>query len=558
MKKYLNILLVLLMGLSIPSQAFAGPGHSHDEVAPVDKHEGVSYASSEVFSDKYELLLRYDPIHPGEVAHMTLFISDYETNKPVNEAKISIIAQEDSGITFSIHQNGNGTYSIEATFPEKRDYSLAVRLEGPLGPDLMLLEHIEVGVEPELAPNSSLAHFLEDNNWILILLALLVGLFVGFLFRRKGRSLNTRTNILVLIFIGWAIPFQQAGAHGDDDHTGGSAGNNFSNTVPIPKETQFLFDIYTQKVSKGSFQESSHLFGTIFPSSNGQAIISADQNGTIAQVHVNVGQKVKKGQSLATIKKTIDVGTNIGLQAEANSLAAEYEAAKKEVERLSTISDIAAKRDIDEAASRLQKAETNLALFNSNSGKSMTLTAPIDGVVSNFKLSIGTTVTTGQTLFTITDLSLLYVEAQVFDRDAEKIVADAIYTMDCVNDHDTHVSSQVKLLSKALEINTTNQSQKVLFQVDNPNGDFKIGEFVNIRVFSPSPSLHITMPNSAITEINGKPVVFVKESAEKYTVSYVQIGHNNGTHTTILKGLEEGERVVVNGSYQLKMIFLNQ
>jgi cobalt-zinc-cadmium efflux system membrane fusion protein len=46
--------------------------------------------------------------------------------------------------------------------------------------------------------------------------------------------------------------------------------------------------------------------------------------------------------------------------------------------------------------------------------------------------------------------------------------------------------------------------------------------------------------------------------AEKYTVSYVQLGENNGTFTSILKGVEEGERVVTNASYQLKMIYLNQ
>ena len=39
---------------------------------------------------------------------------------------------------------------------------------------------------------------------------------------------------------------------------------------------------------------------------------------------------------------------------------------------------------------------------------------------------------------------------------------------------------------------------------------------------------------------------------------YVSLGENNGQATTILKGIEEGERVVINGTYQLKMMFLNQ
>ncbi|MBK8449278.1 MAG: hypothetical protein IPL42_04295 [Saprospiraceae bacterium] len=97
-----------------------------------------------------------------------------------------------------------------------------------------------------------------------------------------------------------------------------------------------------------------------------------------------------------------------------------------------------------------------------------------------------------------------------------------------------------------------------MFQLNNPDNDFKIGEFVNIRVFASESSHQIVLPNSAITEINGKPVVFIKDAAEKYSVSYVQLGENNGSFTSILKGVEEDERIVVNASYQLKMIFLNQ
>lgn len=228
------------------------------------------------------------------------------------------------------------------------------------------------------------------------------------------------------------------------------------------------------------------------------------------------------------------------------------------MDRLNSIRDIAAKKDLDEATARLQKAETNLALFKGGSGRTIKLTAPIAGVVGNFNVAIGAAITSGQSLFTITNLSTLYVEAQVFDKDAEKIVPGAFYTMECANDNEHHKTSKIRLLSPAMEINTTNQSQKVLFQVDNPDGHFKIGEFVNIRVHDANPSQQITLPNSAFTEINGKPVVFIKEAAEKYTVRYVQTGHNNGAYTSIIKGIDEGQRAVINGSYQIKMIYLNQ
>ncbi len=556
---YLILYISLLFSMVIfttPLTAGGGDDHTHAEDKPEAAMIEQKYFSTEVASDKYELLLRYEPIVPGKSSQFTLFVSDFETNKPINDAELKITAQEDPSIAFTVHLNGNGTYAVTGTFPKEQSYSLAVTITGTNGPDLLLLDHIDVGAELPHAHDPSAASWMAGSNWIMVIVALLVGLALGLLFRKRNTRQGKTMLSLILILIGCSIPFQTTVAHGDDDHGEGGAGNVFSNAVAIPKETQFLFDIYTQKVIKGSFTESSHLFGTIVPSPTGHAVVVTPVNGIIKSLKAQVGKPVKAGQVLAVLEQSVDVGTQVGIQSEGNTLTAEYEAAKKEMERLNSIRDIAAKRDIDEAQARLQKAETNLALFKGKSGRTLNITAPISGMLGNFSLSIGAAVTSGQTLFTVTNLSTLYVEAQVFDKDADKIKPDAFYSMECANDN--HKTSQIQLLSAALEINTTNQSQKVLFKANNPDGDFKIGEFVNIRVFEATASRQITLPNSAFTEINGKPVVFIKEAAESYTVSYVQLGHNNGTHTSILKGLEEGERAVINGSYQLKMIYLNQ
>ena len=53
-------------------------------------------------------------------------------------------------------------------------------------------------------------------------------------------------------------------------------------------------------------------------------------------------------------------------------------------------------------------------------------------------------------------------------------------------------------------------------------------------------------------------MVFIKDNAERYSVSYISAGENNGFVTIINKGVEEGERVVTNATYQVKMIYLNQ
>ena len=465
LNKYLFLFLSGMI-FSNPLLGGGGDDHTHAEEKPAVATIQQKYFSTEVSSEKYELLLRYEPITPGKSAQMVLFVSDFETNKPVNEAEIKITVQEDPSITFDIHQDGNGTYALTSTFPLEQSYSLAVSINGPKGPDLLLLEHIDIGVElPEEHVHSSIS-WITGSNWFVVALALVIGIGLGLLFRRRNTQQGKNTLSVILILICCSIPFQTTVAHGDDDHSGAASGNVFSNTLDIPKETQFLFDIYTQKVAKGSFTESSHLFGTIIPSPTGQATVVTPLNGIILSLKAQVGKPVKAGQVLAVIEQTIDAGTQVSMQSEYNNVAAEYEAAKKEMDRLNSISDIAAKKDIDEAAARLQKAESNLALYKGRSGRTINLTAPISGILGNFNVSTGAAVTAGQSIFTVTNLSTLYVEAQVFDKDAEKITPNAFYTMECSNDN--HKTSQIRLLSPALEINTTNQSQKVLFQADNP------------------------------------------------------------------------------------------
>ena len=130
-----------------PVNAGGGDDHTHANEQPATSAVQEKYFSSEASSANYELLLRYEPIMPGKAAHLTLFVSDFETNKPVNDADIKITSQEDPSITFTIHQNGNGTYEVETTFPKKQTYSLAVTIEGSLGPDLLLLQDINAGEE---------------------------------------------------------------------------------------------------------------------------------------------------------------------------------------------------------------------------------------------------------------------------------------------------------------------------------------------------------------------------------------------------------------------------
>jgi RND family efflux transporter MFP subunit len=225
------------------------------------------------------------------------------------------------------------------------------------------------------------------------------------------------------------------------------------------------------------------------------------------------------------------------------------------------VADIAAKRDVTEAKARYETALKNKQLFDANVGRSagssklISLSSPISGVVGTFNYAIGAVVNTGETLFEVTNLNNVYVEAQVFTGNLKDAKEAARFTVS--PSKDTTVFS-LKMLSTAQAVNTQNQSQTVLFQIINPAGRFKIGEAVKVRMYLNKRVRQVVVPNEAITEVNGKPAVFIKDKAEQFTISYIAKGESNGSVTAISKGVEEGEKIVTTNVYQMKMIFLNQ
>ncbi len=207
--------------------------------------------------------------------------------------------------------------------------------------------------------------------------------------------------------------------------------------------------------------------------------------------------------------------------------------------------------------SRTNELFEDLVAGKAGNARLIYLKSPISGIVGNFNFALGANVNANETLFAVTNLSKVYVEAQVFDKDAGLVNIGERFMVECTNNQE-HKTADVKLLAKAQSINPTNQSQRVIFEMENGSGEFKIGEFVNIHVFAATDTRQLAVPNSAMTEINGRPAVFVKDKAEQYHVAYLSTGENNGSYTVVRKGISPGDRVVVNSTYQLKMIYLNQ
>ena len=559
--------LILLL---IPCTLFAHDGEDHGG-AKKATIKSATYFSSEATSDKYELLFKYQPLEPGKAAVLNLYASDFYTNAPIDSARIQITVGGNPNIKLTVKQVDKGIYEVAGIFPAKKAYNLTVNINSVSGPDLILVKDIEIGKELAVAETIQEQHsHWYSSNWFFGLVGLLIGVIAMFFIMKKTNR-KVAAAIIILCCLLPTATFNTATAHDGEDHGGGAAkGGALSGTFMVEKESQFLFNVLTQQIKTGEFNQSAQVLATVVASPQGRAVIQSPQTGKVISLKATPGQTVGAGQVIAVVEQTIDAGTqssiiaqNSDWKAKRNEVEAQYTAAKIQYDRLMKIEDIAAKKDITEAKARLEQAEKNRALYQNiplqqvQGAKYFNLVSPISGIVGNYNYSVGSFINSGETLLEVTNLNKVYVEAQSFTTDANQLNELAGITTSSNNKNDTTLY-QLKLISAAQEVNAGNQSQKVIFEIVNPKGAFKIGESINLYLSSKNVATQVIVPNDAIAEVNGKPVLFIKDKAEQFSISYISKGVSNGQYTTIIKGVEPGEKIVTTGVYQMKTIYLNQ
>lgn len=554
-----RLIIQFLLGV-LPVITFAHGGEDHGDTKKATVSP-ASYFASEAGSEIYEVLLKYSPIIPGKESSLRLYLSEYNNNKPIDSAKLEITVAGNPNIKIAVVRIDKGVFELKATFPEKKAYNLVVNINSYAGIDLIQLNNIEAGKELTVPTSESIPHpHWYSSNWFFGVIGLLIGLII-MLVVNKSRSRKVIAGTIILFCLLPTATYNPVSAHDGHDEAGAKGSGGSSTTFLVEKETQFLFNIQTQKIGTGDFTESSVLLGTVTAAPQGRAVIQSPQAGKIVSLRVTPGQRVGKGQVVAVIEQQVDAGTQINIISQSNTVNAEFEAAKAQYERLKAIEDIAAKKDITEAKARYESARKNKALFDANTGrntgstKAITLTSPVSGVVGTFNYAIGAVVGGGETLFEITNLDQVFVEAQVFTADVSKLKTATMFTTTSATDTSIF---KLKMVSTAQSVNTGNQSQKVVFELINPKGQFKIGENVNVRMTGNNIVRQVVIPNEAITEVNGKPAIFIKDKAEQYSISFIVKGENNDKSTVIIKGTEDGERVVTANVYQMKMMYLNQ
>jgi cobalt-zinc-cadmium efflux system membrane fusion protein len=179
--------------------------------------------------------------------------------------------------------------------------------------------------------------------------------------------------------------------------------------------------------------------------------------------------------------------------------------------------------------------------------------APFDGVIISAGAAPGEIVDTSVRIFTVADVSTLWVQANVAEQDLSAVhVGDAVAIS-----VDAYPGRQFngRVIDIANQVDPNTGSVAVRCEVPNPDGALRANMFASVNIASALGRSGVLVPDSALQDVNGQSEVFVPSGARSFTRHAVRIGLSSGGFTEI-EGLPAGTQVVTDGSYWLKAGFL--
>ena len=351
---------------------------------------------------------------------------------------------------------------------------------------------------------------------------------------------------------------------------------NKSNLVEMSVSAQQHIGMVVAPAAVTQLNEYLRATGTVQPIDSRVGVVGALARGRIAEVRSKVGDRVETGQTLA-IFDNIEAGELLSQEQSARAdmerLKARLLPVTRQAERSRRLADIGAGAEKDYESSKAEKEgieadiRSQQALIDGirqrlrrfgvsdDSPRSRFVTplqAPFSGVVTKAQASPGDTIEAGRDVFTVADLSRVWVQAEVYEKDLGRIRIgqSAFITVDTYPNES--FEGNVTYISDVLDPQT--RTARVRCEVANHDLRLKTDMFANIELPTKFSKQAIAVPASALQEVEGKNVLFIRRSQTQFEKREVEKGVTVNNQTEIVSGLKSGERVVTQGAFHLKSI----
>ncbi len=339
--------------------------------------------------------------------------------------------------------------------------------------------------------------------------------------------------------------------------------------VTLSKEGVERAGITVATVGGGTMSGGLRAPGVVEPNAYKQVVVTPLINGRITRVSAELGQHVQRGQTIAEIfspdlaeARTRYISARAMLEAHERELVRTEKlveigaASRQELER--THAEHAARlADVQSIAARLQllgsSADAIQALAaGKNEGATTSVPAPITGVVTERLANVGLNVDPATKIFTIVDLSTVWVVADLYEKDFARVRVGSAATITTRAYPDLVLRGHVSYIDPQVHAET--RTARVRIEVPNARTELRLGMYVDAVLGETGAASTATIPRRAVQNVGDRTVVYLVNSKEPGTFIErdVRLGTAVGGTVSVLTGLQHGDVVVAEGSFAVR------
>jgi cobalt-zinc-cadmium efflux system membrane fusion protein len=350
------------------------------------------------------------------------------------------------------------------------------------------------------------------------------------------------------------------------------------NEVVIPQNQQAEARIETQAAALSSEPDLLRVKGHIAIDDNRTWRLGVRTTGSVTKVYAGLGDHVIKGQLLARYHAD-EVRDSRALyrtaESERERATAAAAQAQRNLDRATRLLELKAgsvqqveqtQQDVATAQAAIRKAaievdrtrdllEDDLKVPSAPTANredetedEVPIFAPGDGFILEKNVTPGRTVEPASVTFVIGDLSRIWMLASVRQEDLAKLRAgqSAYVTVG------QSPRIQGKVVNLGQQFDPATRVMQVRIELGNPNNALRPEMLADAEIPVGTARTTLLIASDAVQQINGQDVVFLKTAPDRFVVRPVTVGETTGGKTAILQGIQNGDPVVVHGSFILK------
>jgi membrane fusion protein, copper/silver efflux system len=305
-----------------------------------------------------------------------------------------------------------------------------------------------------------------------------------------------------------------------------------------------LAGIQTSVATRERLRSDIRAYGVVTVDETRVTHVHSKISGTVERLFVNfTGQPVRAGQPLLTLYSPELLASQEELLRALESRR-RFSSASAEMGSSSEELVEAARRRLrlfdvpDDFIAEIEKAGV--------ARREVTLKAPASGVVMAKPIVEGQQVDPAMELFTVVDLSRVWVEAGFYEYEARDVRVGQEASFTLAYQPGAKLSGKVAYVSPFLD--PESRTLRVRFEFANRDLSLKPGMYVNV-ILERQAAEAVLIPDSAVLDSGLRQVVFVEAGAGRFVPREVRLGARGEGRVQVLAGLEAGERVVAKGAF---------